>query len=462
MGEQEPLVSDPAKLRYHQTRGGAGIDVGADRTVVSPLDQGVLHPSFQTDEGVPEAIVQRGHGNGGIGDESFEDHAGFGVLLHRVPTRPDEGPDPFETVHGLGSGVVEDAVPAGTGAPGHLPGEAFFGSEAGGDDAPAVSGGLPDRRDRRGGESAFDEQGGGRGQDVVTRPVGAVLARPRGMRRSGNLSMVTRPRKTLTFDNVSLRVVEVGDHEGRVALVTGGTSGIGAAVALGLGGAGVRVVVSGRRRDAAEEVLAALEATGTPGRFVAADVTVTSEVDALVEAALEITGRLDIAVNSAGVFDRMRATHDYADEDWARLIDTNLTGVFRCLRAQAAVMRHQGGSIVNIASTVAHRGSLRASPGYVAAKHAVIGLTRQAALEYARTGLRVNAVSPGPTLTEMAAPLVAEGPEAVRAALEPLNPMGAFVAPSDVAAAVLYLCSDAAASVNGTEIVLDGGQLARL
>lgn len=144
------------------------------------------------------------------------------------------------------------------------------------------------------------------------------------------------------------------------------------------------------------------------------------------------------------------------------MIATNLTGVFRCMRAEAAVMHPSGGSIVNIASTVAHRGSHRASPGYVAAKHAVLGLTRQAAVEYASTALRINAVSPGPTLTEMAAPLVAAGPDAVRTALADLNPRATFIGPDEVAAAVVYLCSDAAISVNGTDLVLDGGQLASM
>jgi NAD(P)-dependent dehydrogenase (short-subunit alcohol dehydrogenase family) len=121
-----------------------------------------------------------------------------------------------------------------------------------------------------------------------------------------------------------------------------------------------------------------------------------------------------------------------------------------------------GGVIVNNASTVAHRGSRRAGPAYVAAKHAVLGLTRQAAVEYADRGIRVNAVSPGPTATAMAAPLIAEGPAAVAEALGGLNPTGAFVDPAQVAAAVVYLCSDAASMINGQDLVLDGGQLAKL
>jgi A-factor type gamma-butyrolactone 1'-reductase (1S-forming) len=254
----------------------------------------------------------------------------------------------------------------------------------------------------------------------------------------------------------------VGTLTGRVAFVTGGTAGIGAAVARVLGAAGAYVVVAGRRGDAARSVLDDLAAQGASGEFVAMDVTSTAQVDAAVAAAAAVTGRLDIAVNSAGVFDRMRPMHTYGDDEWDALMTVNLTGVFRCLRAELATMHTTGGSIVNIASTVGHRGSLRASAGYVAAKHAVIGLTRQAALGYVDCGIRVNSVSPGPTLTDMAAPLVAEGPEAVRAALAPLNPMATFIHPDQVAHAVAYLCSDEAATINGADIVLDGGQLARL
>lgn len=254
----------------------------------------------------------------------------------------------------------------------------------------------------------------------------------------------------------------MGEFDGRVALVTGGSTGIGAAVAQALATRGAHVVIAARRPEAAEATLERLAAVGYPGRFIATDVTSGEQVDALISETLTVTGRLDIAVNSAGVFDRHRPFHDYTDQEWDQMIATNLTGVFRCMRAEAAVMHPSGGSIVNIASTVAHRGSHRASPGYVAAKHAVLGLTRQAAVEYASTALRINAVSPGPTLTEMAAPLVAAGPDAVRTALADLNPRATFIGPDEVAAAVVYLCSDAAISVNGTDLVLDGGQLASM
>lgn len=165
----------------------------------------------------------------------------------------------------------------------------------------------------------------------------------------------------------------------------------------------------------------------------------------------------------AGIFDRSQPFSTYSDDDWGDMIAVNLTAVFRCMRAEIATMVTTGGGvIINNASTVAHRGSERASPGYVAAKHGVIGLTRQAALEHVDHGIRVNAVSPGPTRTPVTAALEAEGPDAVTAALSSLNPTGKFVSPREVAATVVFLCSDGAAMINGHDIALDGGQLAKL
>lgn len=254
----------------------------------------------------------------------------------------------------------------------------------------------------------------------------------------------------------------MSEFAGRTAVITGGSSGIGAAVARDLAQAGAHVVVVGRRAAVADAIVAGIAADGGSAEFVIADIRRGDDIDNVISRATSHTGRIDIAVNSAGVFDRMREFDTYTDDEWDELIATNLTGVFRCMRAEIAAMRGLGGSIVNIGSTVAHRGSHRASPGYVAAKHGVLGLTRQAALDTPTTQVRVNSVSPGPTLTDMAAPLVAEGPEAVRAALTPLNPMGDFIDPARIAAAVHYLCSDDAADITGVDLIIDGGQLARL
>lgn len=250
---------------------------------------------------------------------------------------------------------------------------------------------------------------------------------------------------------------------GRVALVTGATAGIGAATARALAAAGAQVMVAGRDAGRAAAVAGEIAEAGGRAAFAVGDLRTPGAEDALVTATLATFGRLDIAFNNAGIFDRMRDFHTYTDESWDEMVGVNLSAVFRCMRAEIAAMLDGGGGvIVNNASTVGHRGSDRASPAYVAAKHGVIGLTRQAALEYVNRGIRVNAVSPGPTRTEMSAPLESDGADAVRRTLAALNPTGRFVPAEDVAAAVVFLCSDAASMINGHDIPLDGGQLAKL
>lgn len=236
-------------------------------------------------------------------------------------------------------------------------------------------------------------------------------------------------------------------------------------------------MVAGRSAERAGGIVAAIRQRGGAAASVLGDLRDSGFADEAVAATVRTFGRLDIAFNSAGIFDRMREFHTYDDPSWDDMISVNLSAVFRCMRAEIAAMLASGlspgadgdagaagtvGVIVNNASTVGHRGSNRASPAYVAAKHGVIGLTRQAALEYVNRGIRVNAVSPGPTDTPVARPLVDSGPEAVRAALEGLNPTGRLVDPDDIARTVVFLCSDAASMINGHDIPLDGGQLAKL
>ncbi|MDA9292887.1 SDR family oxidoreductase [bacterium] len=250
---------------------------------------------------------------------------------------------------------------------------------------------------------------------------------------------------------------------GRIAVVTGATSGIGEATAVALAGAGAMVIASGRDSDRGLAVVDRIRHAGGEGHFHPADLRSTAEIDELVASTVRRFGRLDIAFNNAGIFDRSQPFSTYSDDEWDDMIAVNLTAVFRCMRAEVASMVTTGGGvIINNASTVAHRGSERASAGYVAAKHGVIGLTRQAALEHVDRGIRVNAVSPGPTQTPVTAALETEGPDAVSAALASLNPTGKFISAHDVAATVVFLCSDAAAMINGHDIALDGGQLAKL
>ncbi|WP_399884744.1 SDR family NAD(P)-dependent oxidoreductase [Streptomyces sp. BBFR51] len=247
----------------------------------------------------------------------------------------------------------------------------------------------------------------------------------------------------------------------RTALVTGAGSGIGRAVALALAAEGANVVVAGRGRGPLDETAALIEEAGGKALAVTADVTRTADMEALVDAAVQYFGSLDVAVNNAGVFHGGAPLAELPEEDWRRQLDINVTGVFLALRAEIRTMAAQpaGGAIVNIASTF---GLHKRSPGataYAAGKAAVSVLTRGAALDHIGDGVRINAVSPGATATSMSLrPGETEAGRAERMRGE--TPLGRVSAVAEVAAAVLYLASDDAASVVGTDLVVDGGQTA--
>ncbi|MFE1023367.1 SDR family NAD(P)-dependent oxidoreductase [Streptomyces sp. NPDC058818] len=248
---------------------------------------------------------------------------------------------------------------------------------------------------------------------------------------------------------------------GRTALVTGAGSGIGRAVALALAAEGAHVVVTGRGRKPLDETVSLIEAAGGKALAVTADVSRAADVRDVVDAAVDHFGSLDVAVNNAGVFRGGVAVADLPEEDWHTQLDINVTGVFLALQAQVRQMRTQpgGGAIVNIASTF---GAHKRSPGataYAATKAAVSALTRGAALDHIGEGVRINAVSPGATATSMSLrPGETEAGRAERMRSE--TPLGRVSAVAEVAAAVLYLASDDAASVVGTDLVVDGGQTA--
>jgi NAD(P)-dependent dehydrogenase (short-subunit alcohol dehydrogenase family) len=246
---------------------------------------------------------------------------------------------------------------------------------------------------------------------------------------------------------------------GKVGIVTGGTSGIGREAAVLFAKAGAKVVVAGRREVEGKETLDLVRAAGGDGLFVKTDVSRAAEVQALVRKTVEKFGRLDIAFNNAGIEGNWIPIAEQAEEDWDRTIDINLKGVWLCLKYEIQQMLKQGGggAIVNMASIGGLMGSAGAAT-YCASKHGVMGLTKSAALETARSSIRINAVCPAVIETPMGERLFGE-PEMRKYALR-LHPIGRFGTPVEVAEAVLWMCSDRASFMTGQSLVLDGGFLA--
>jgi NAD(P)-dependent dehydrogenase (short-subunit alcohol dehydrogenase family) len=247
--------------------------------------------------------------------------------------------------------------------------------------------------------------------------------------------------------------------EGKVGLVTGGTSGIGRETAVLFAEAGAKVVVAGRRENEGQETVELIRAAGGDGYFCKTDVSKAAEVDTLIKRTVEKFGRLDVAFNNAGIEGVWVPIVRQSEEDFDRTISINLKGVWLCLKYEIRQMLRQGGggAIVNAASIY----SLIGSPGaaaYSASKCGVVGLTKAAALENARNGIRVNAVCPAAIETPMAdrlfgAPMVRES--AIRS-----HPIGRFGTPREIAEAVVWMCSSRASFMTGHSLVLDGGFLA--
>lgn len=245
--------------------------------------------------------------------------------------------------------------------------------------------------------------------------------------------------------------------QGKVALVTGGASGIGRATALRMAEEGARVLVADRDGEGAERVAETIRQAGGEARAQPCDVTAEAEVAAMVRAARDAWGRLDCAFNNAGVAPvEAQPLAEITPEEWSRVLDVNLTGVFLCLRHQVPAMAAGGGgSIVNTAS-IAGRIALPKAGAYVAAKHGVIGLTRSAALDHAGQGVRVNAICPGYVETPLASRSIERRREAILSRV-PLRRIGTV---EEIADAVVWLLSDRAGFVTGEALAADGGHTA--
>jgi NAD(P)-dependent dehydrogenase (short-subunit alcohol dehydrogenase family) len=247
------------------------------------------------------------------------------------------------------------------------------------------------------------------------------------------------------------------DMHGKVALVTGGASGIGAAVALEFAHQAAMVVVADIDEPRGKEVIAKIRAGGGEALFVKADVSKPADVEAMVKKTVTAYGGLHFAVNNAGIGGASARIADYPDAEWNHVIGVNLTGVWLGMKHEICQMVTQnGGVIVNMASMLGTIG-FAGSSAYVAAKHAIVGLTKTAALEYAAEGIRVHAVCPGFIDT----PLLVHMPERQRKQLASQHPLGRFGTPDEVAKAVVWLCSDGASFMTGESIVIDGGFTAK-
>jgi NAD(P)-dependent dehydrogenase (short-subunit alcohol dehydrogenase family) len=250
------------------------------------------------------------------------------------------------------------------------------------------------------------------------------------------------------------------DFEGKVVIVTGGGYGIGRAACLAFCRDGAKVAVGDVDVKSGEETINLIKAAGGEAVFVKVDVSNEVDVAALIEKTVEIYGRLDCAFNNVGIHKTFTSTIDFAQDDWDQMMDTNLKGMWLCMKHEIPQMLKLGnGAIVN-ASSVAGLIAAPSNPAYPASKHGVIGLTKMAAVEFARKGIRVNCICPGPTtmtrmneeLSELAIDIIEKMHDKV--------PMGRTAEPLEIAEAAVWLCSEKASYVTGVALPVDGGLVA--
>ena len=253
-----------------------------------------------------------------------------------------------------------------------------------------------------------------------------------------------------------------GQLDGKVALVTGGASGIGRATALALAREGAKLIIADINDDGGQQTVHMIAEQGGDATFVQVDVTQAREVEAMISTTVETYGRLDCAHNNAGIGSRPRVLlHELPEESWDRVLSINLKGVWLCMKYEIIQMRKQGGgAIVNTASIMGLVGSWSRSGAYNASKHGVVGLTKTAALEYATSGIRVNAGCPGYIRTPLIEEALTSNPE-MEAEIVARHPIGRMGHPEEIAEAVVWLCSDAASFVTGHTMTVDGGYVAQ-
>ncbi|NOT57759.1 MAG: SDR family oxidoreductase [Deltaproteobacteria bacterium] len=245
---------------------------------------------------------------------------------------------------------------------------------------------------------------------------------------------------------------------GKVALITGGTSGIGKATAQAFVRSGAKVVICGRNAERGQEVVTELKAMPGDALFVKADVSKAVEVEALVATTVSTYGRLDYAANIAGI-GAYATTVECTEKLWDLIMRVNVKSLWLSMKYEIPHILKQGGAIVNMSSITGLVG-LVGQPAYAASKHAIIGLTKTAALEYAKSGIRINAICPGSILTPMQDPVIQGDPE-IEAQIGARHPIGRMGTAEEVAAAIHWLCSDAASFVTGAAMTVDGGYVAQ-
>lgn len=242
----------------------------------------------------------------------------------------------------------------------------------------------------------------------------------------------------------------------QVALITGGGGGLGRAMALALAATGARIMVADVSDELGQAAASAVVAAGGEAAYVPVDVADADSVEAMVRSTVARFGRLDYAINNAGIGGVQTRTAEYPEDAWHQVMAINLTGVWQCMRFEIPQMLAQGSGVIVNVSSVAGLVPLKGNSAYTASKHGVVGLTKAAALEYIRKGIRINALCPGYTRTPLVEQLFDGRPQAEER-LTDFMPIGRLGTPEEIAAAVVYLCSDSTAFMVGHALVLDGG-----